>query len=450
MSRIVALLVLTLAASVALVGGAARPLTAQGSAEVILRGDPARGTGSSTDAPAELVAITGATVHTMGAAGTIKGATVLLAGGRIQAVGAKVTVPPGARRIDAAGKVVTPGLFDSYTHLGLVEVSLVKETEDATNMDPQISAAFRVDEAINPASMLIPINRVEGITRALAAPAQGKTIFNGQAAVIALGGGPSLVVRARAAQLVTLGEAGSELAGGTRGGALIQLRQALRDALDHETNRAAFDRAQHRPYSLPAADLDALLPVARGQVPLVVQVDRASDIETVLALGRELHLRLVLLGAGEGWEVASDIAAAHVPVLAYALANLPGSFETLGATLENCARLARAGVTLALVTGDAHNSRNLRQTAGNAVANGLPWDTALAAMTVNPARIWGIDTYGTLEPGKDADVVVWDGDPLEVTTAAERVFIRGVEVPQDSRQLRLRDRYLRRAGIQPP
>ncbi len=401
-------------------------------------------------APAGIVAITGATVHTMGAAGTLENATVLIAGGRISAVGAGIAIPAGARRIDAAGKVVTPGLFDSFTHLGLVEVNAVEATEDATNQDPNVSAAFRVDEAINYESMLIPINRVEGLTRALAAPSAGKTIFEGQAAVIHLGAGPALVVRATAAQVVALGETGSDLAGGTRGGALLQLRQALRDALDHDANRAAYDRAQHHPYSLPAADLEALLPVARGQMPLIVEVNRASDIETVLALGREMKLRLVLLGAAEAWKVASDVAAAHVPVLVNPLSNLPQSFDSLGATLENAARLARAGVTIAMMSGDSHNARNLRQEAGNAVAYGLPWDTALAAMTVNPARIWGLDDYGTLEAGKDADVVIWDGDPLEVTSAAEHVFIRGIEMPQDSRQLRLRDRYLRRAGVEPP
>jgi imidazolonepropionase-like amidohydrolase len=404
----------------------------------------------AAQAPAGIVAITGATVHTMGAAGTLENATVLIAGGRISAVGTGIAIPAGARRIDAAGKVVTPGLFDSFTHLGLVEVNAVEATEDATNQDPNVSAAFRVDEAINYESMLIPINRVEGLTRALAAPSAGKSIFEGQAAVIHLGAGPALVVRATAAQVVALGETGSDLAGGTRGGALLQLRQALRDALDHDANRAAYDRAQHRPYSLPAADLEALLPVARGQMPLVVEVNRASDIETILALGREMKLRLVLLGAAEAWKVASDVAAAHVPVLVNPLSNLPQSFDSLGATLENAARLARAGVTIAMMSGDSHNARNLRQEAGNAVAYGLPWDTALAAMTVNPARIWGVDDYGTLEPGKDADVVIWDGDPLEVTSAAEHVFIRGIEMPQDSRQLRLRDRYLRRAGVQPP
>jgi imidazolonepropionase-like amidohydrolase len=402
--------------------------------------------GAASPPPAETVAITGATVHTLGPAGTLYGATVVIAGGRIQAAGAGVAIPAGARRIDGSRKVVTPGLLDSYTHLGLVEVNAVEDSEDATNQDPHLQAAFDVSDTINSRSMLIPINRVEGITRAVAAPSAGKSLFLGQGAVIDLGGGPRPVVRRSVAQFVVLGEAGARAAGGTRGAALTQLREALRDALDYAANRAAYDRAQRRPYSLPRLDLEALLPAARGEQPLVVAVNRASDIEAVLALGREMRLRLILLGAAEGWEVAAEIAAARVPVLIDPLSNLPQTFEQLGATLENAARLARAGVTLAFESGDSHNSRNLRQAAGNAVANGLPWEAALAAMTVNPARIWGIDGYGTIEPGKDADLVVWDGDPLEVTSAAERVFIRGAEMPRDSRQIRLRDRYLHPPG----
>ena len=400
------------------------------------------GPGYSTDAALETVAITGATVHTMGPAGTLRGATVVIAGGRIQAVGAGLRIPDGARRIDAAGKVVTPGLLDSFTHLGLVEVNAVEDTEDSTNDDPNLSAAFDVSGTLNPRSMLIPINRVEGITRAVTAPSPGKALFFGRGAVIDLGGGAGQVVRGSVAQFAQYGEAGARAAGGTRGAALIRLRAALEDALDYGRNRAAYDRAQRRPYSLPRLDLEALLPVAGGRQPLVVLVNQASDIEAVLGLAAELKLRLILMGAAEGWKVAGKIAAAHVPVLMNPLTDLPQSFEELGATLENAARLDRAGVTLAFLTGDSHNSRNLRQEAGNAVAYGLPWEKALAAMTVNPARIWGLDGYGTLEPGKDADVVIWDGDPLEVTSAAEHVFIRGVEVPQDSRQIRLRDRYL--------
>ncbi|HVT59137.1 MAG TPA: amidohydrolase family protein [Thermoanaerobaculia bacterium] len=399
-----------------------------------------------------VVAITGATVHTMGPAGTLQNATVLIAGGRIQEVGRDLAVPVGALRIDASGKVVTPGLCDSLTRLGLVEVDAVEDTEDSTNQDERLSAAFDVSAAVNRRSMLIPINRVEGITRAVVAPSPAKSLFLGQGAVIQLDGGPDTVVRPSVALFATLGETGARLAGGSRGAALTRLREALLDALDYGANRAAYERAQHRPFALSRLDLEALLPVARGEKPLVVFAAGATDIEAALKLARELRLRLILADAAEGWEVASEIAAAKVPVLIKPQSNLPGSFERLGATLENAARLYKAGVTIAFMSAfDAHNSRNLKQDAGNAVTYGLPWDAALAAMTVNPAHIWGIaDRYGTLEPGKEADVVIWPADPLEVTTFAERVFIRGVEMPAETRQTKLRDRYLQRGGGAPP
>ncbi len=405
----------------------------------------AGGAGAAGEHP---VAITGATVHTAGAAGTLRGATVLIAGGRIQAVGVGIAIPAGARRIDAAGKVVTPGLMDSLTSLGLVEVGFGAGTNDATNHDPSLSAAFDVSVAINAGSMLLPVNRVEGITRAISGPAgDAKNLFLGQVAAIDLAGPHRTVVIPAVGQLAVFGDPGDD--GPSRVSVLLKLRHAIEDAADYDLHRQAYDQAQRRPYSVSKADLDALVPVARGRQPLVVGVNRASDIEALLGLARDLKLKLILAGAAEGWKVAGEIAAAHVPVLVNPLDNLP-EFDSLGATLENAARLARAGVTIALFTNDSDNARNLRQEAGNAVAYGLPWDTALAAMTANPAAIWGLRDYGTIEPGKDADLVVWDGDPLELTTAAQHVFIRGVEMPQDSRQLRLRDRYLHRAGAVPP
>jgi imidazolonepropionase-like amidohydrolase len=229
------------------------------------------------------------------------------------------------------------------------------------------------------------------------------------------------------------------------------LREALQDALDYAANRRAFEQGDRREYALSRLDLEALVPVVKGELPLVVTVNRASDIESTLRLAKELKLKLILAGVNEGWVVARQIAEAEVPVLLNPMDNLPGSFETLGASLENAARLASAGVTIAFMSGDAHNARNLKQAAGNAVANGLPWNAALAAMTAVPARLWGIaDRYGTLEPGKDADVVIWDGDPLELTTFADAVFIRGREIPMTSRQLELRDRYKDLGGPLPP
>jgi imidazolonepropionase-like amidohydrolase len=400
---------------------------------------------------AEPVAIVGAKVYTLGTQGTLEGATVVIDGGRIRAVGRDVAVPAGARRIDAAGKVVTPGLFDSLTRLGIVEVSAVSGTRDSAVKDDRITAAFDVVDALNPDSSLIPINRVEGLTRAVVAPAPGNSLIAGQGAVIHLGAGEDLVVRAPAAMFAVLGEAGAAKAGGSRAAAMLRLKEALEDAKDYAAHRAAFEGGDRREYALSRLDLEALVPVVEGKLPLVVSVDRASDIRAALRLAKDYRLKLILARVIEGWEVAGEIAAAKVPVLMDPMDNLPQSFEALGATLENAARMRKAGVTVAFMSGDSHNARNLRQAAGNAVAYGLPWEEGLRAMTTAPAAIWGIaDRYGTLEPGKEADVVIWDGDPLEVTSAAETVFIRGVEMPRDTRHTHLRDRYMELGGDLPP
>ncbi|HXI13491.1 MAG TPA: amidohydrolase family protein [Thermoanaerobaculia bacterium] len=400
---------------------------------------------------AETIAITGATVHTMSAQGTLQNATVIISNGRISAVGTAVSIPADARRINATGKVVTPGLFNSLTQLGIVEVSAVPGTSDTSSEIDRITAAFDVADAINPHSSLIAVNRIEGLTRVVVAPNAGKTVIAGQGAVIHLGGPGAYLVRDKVAMFAFLGEKGAELTGGARGAAILRLREALQDATDFAANRRAFESGNRRDYALSRLDLEALIPIVRGERPLVVSVHRASDILASLRLSREFSLRLILAGAGEGWKVAREIAAAKVPVLINPIHNLPESFEILGTTLENAARLHKAGVTIAFMTGDAHNARNIKQSAGSAVAYGLPWNMALAAITSVPARIWGLeDRYGTLEQGKDADVVIWDGDPLEVTTFADAVFIRGVQMSMESRQTRLRDRYKDLATPLPP
>jgi imidazolonepropionase-like amidohydrolase len=406
---------------------------------------------AAAPAVAETIVLTGATVHTMGPQGTIQNGMVVIEGGKIRAVGASVPVPAGARRIDARGKVVTPGLLNSFTQIGLVEVNAVEGSNDTAVENDRITAAFNAADAINPRSSLIPVNRVEGLTRAVVMPDTGESLIAGQAALIHLGGPGDYLVRSPLAMFATLGEGGAGLSGGSRAAALLHLREAIEDTLDYIANRKAFEQGERREYSLSRLDLEALIPVVQGELPLVLRAQRASDIQAALRLAKEHKLRLILAGVSEGWMVASEIAAAKVPVLVQPLENLPGSFELLGATFENAARLHKAGVTVAFMTGDSHNARNIRQAAGNAVAYGLPWDAALAAMTSVPARIWGIaDSYGTLEPGKDADVVIWDGDPLEVTSYPDAVFIRGVQMPTKTRQTELRDRYKDLSGPLPP
>jgi imidazolonepropionase-like amidohydrolase len=391
----------------------------------------------------ELVAITNARILPVSGPAIERG-TIVIRGARIVAVGAGVAVPAGARVVDAAGKTVTPGLIDSGIQTGTVEIPVSAEgTADESTTDARVSAAFNVVDAFNGNSTLIPVTRVEGITRALITPAGTGNVFAGQGAVMDFGGAqvPASITRAPAAMVALLGEQGAGVAGGSRATAILRMREMLQDAQDYAVNRVAFNAAQRREYSRSRLDLEALQPVLKGQVPLAIQANRASDLLAAVRLGDEFKIRVVLLGAAEGWMVADQLAKAKVAVVVKPLTTIP-SFDSLGATLENAARLSRAGVTVALASFDTQNARNLRQETGNAIANGMDRDAALEAVTLTPARVWGVaDRVGSIEAGKDADLVVWSGDPFELTGGAERVFIKGIEVPRETRQRALLDRY---------
>lgn len=398
-------------------------------------------------AAAETVAITGGRVVTMGGAGEIARGTVIVRDGRIVAVGADISVPPGARIIDATNRIVTPGLVASGTALGLIEVRAVESTDDRGAHNSAISAAFDAGYGLNPDSLLLPVARLGGITSAIATPgyddaAGRELLFAGQAAAVSLGGAPMLMKRG-VAMVLDMGDAGAERAGGARAAELVALQAIFAEVRDFAHRRAAYDRGETRDYTLSRIDLEALLPVVEGRMPLLVSVNRASDIRDALAMAREEKVKLILEGAGEGWRVAREIAAAKVPVLLTPIENNPVSFEMLGATLGNARRLAAAGVTIAIQGNGNHREREMRYNAGNAVANGLPWQTALAAMTINPARIFGLaDRIGSLEAGKAGDIVIWDGDPLETVARPVSVLIGGIEQPMKSRATELRDRYL--------
>ncbi|HEY0872016.1 MAG TPA: amidohydrolase family protein [Vicinamibacterales bacterium] len=390
-----------------------------------------------------IIAITGARVQPVEGRPIGRG-TVLIQDDKILAVGADLPVPDGARVIDAAGKVVTPGFIESNTNLGIVEISLSAEgSADQNTTDPGIGAAFTVIDAWNPYSTAIPVARVEGITRAVVAPGGTMHLLQGQAAVFDLLGEhvPASVTKAPAAMMAALGEAGAGLAGGSRGNAMVRLREVLQDAADFARNRTAWNSGQRREYVRGRLDLEALQPVLKGELPLAVQANRASDLLAAMRLADEFKLKLVLVGGAEAWMVADEIARRKVPVVVKPLTNIP-SFDALNATLENAARLRAAGVTVALSTFDTYRAGTLRQEVGNAISHGLDRDEALRAVTLAPAHVWGVaDTTGSLTPGKDADLVIWSGDPFELTTHAEHIFIRGREVPKTTRQSELFERY---------
>ncbi|MBI1968176.1 MAG: amidohydrolase family protein [Gemmatimonadetes bacterium] len=388
----------------------------------------------------QTIAITGGTVFPVSGP-KIENATVLIRDGKIAAVGPTVAIPSDASRIDARGKWVTPGLIDGGGQLGLTEIGAVTSTNEGAFHGNDVAASFNVAEGINPASNLVPVTRVEGITTALAAPAGG--LILGQAVIIDLDGPTieAMLVKSPAAMVINLSEGAKGAGGGSRAGVAARLRRVLNDALEYSRRKTDYTRAQMQALAAPGADLEALLPVLRGELPVVVMANRRSDIETAVRITREYKLKLILAGAQEGWMVAPAIAAAGVPVLVQPLDNIP-SYDALGVRYENAAALARAGVKVVLLETDSHNSRNLRQQAGNAVSYGMTWDQALRAVTLTPAEVFGVaDRYGSLEVGKVANVVVWSGDPFEFGTSVERVLIRGRDIPLRSRQTELLDRY---------
>jgi imidazolonepropionase-like amidohydrolase len=391
---------------------------------------------------AQPIAIVGGKVHPVSGPVIEKG-TVIITDGRITAVGANLPLPVGARVIDASGKWVTPGLINALTSLGLSEVGAIPGANDSSAKgEAGVAAALRVWEGLNPDSVLWAPARNEGVTSALAVPTGG--LIAGQAAFVDTAGATraELLRRTPAAMVASLTSATAEAA--SRGDLLLRLRQVLDDARAYATRKAAYERAATRPFVVSHVHLEALQPVLAGKLPLLVAVDRASDIQALLDLARDYRLRVVVQGGAEAWKIAGPLAAAKVPVLTGALENIPVSFDELGARQENAALLRRAGVSVIVVAGrrEGFNVRNVKQHAGNAVAYGLPWDEALRAVTLAPAEAFGVaDTIGSLAPGKAANLVIWSGDPFEFSTRAEQVFIRGREVRSPSRQDLLSDRY---------
>lgn len=393
-------------------------------------------------ARAETVAIVGATVYERPDK-KIDDATIIIRDGLVVEVGRGLSPPAKARRIDGRGKVVTAGLVEGFSQLGMIEVEQEPVgTDGRFGTGPsEIHAAFRATDAFDPRSVALPVARAGGITAVVAAPTGG--LVAGQSAWMVLADRVTPPAPVRDPLAVHAAVGAGATASGSRGKALAALRELLDDAAAFERNRAGFERNQSRPLRATRLDLEALVPVLRGQVPLVVRASAEADLRALLRLARERRLRLVIVGGAEAWRVASELAQAKVPVILDPTANLP-DLVARDVRDDNAAVLARAGVTVVVSTlGTPTSARTLRQLAGVAVANGLPWATALAAITTAPAEAYGLPGRGTLARGAVADLVVWSGDPLEVTTRAELVFVGGEQQPSVDHQTRLRDRYRR-------
>ncbi len=412
---------------------------------------------------AQDVAITGGRVLT--GTSVIENGTVVIRNGKVVSVGTG-GAPTGLRVIDARGKIVTPGFVAVDSGLAGTEVGSVRGTNDLANRANTLTAAFDLSYGLDPWSFTLPVARLGGVTRAVVTPQHGGSggghshddsdfagaghggfqspgLFAGQAAVIKLGGA-DILVKPRVAMVAPFGEAGATVAGGARGAEFVLFKETLAEVRAYARNKAAYERADMRALSLSRADMEALIPVANGAMPLIVTVNRASDIQQVLRLAREEGVKVILDGAAEGWLVADEIAAAKVPVILHPTTNLPSNFEMRAARMQNAAALNAAGVVIAIKgnEGSAHRARDIRYNAGNAVSHGLPFAAAIQAITVNPARIFGFDgQFGELKAGAAGDVVVWSGDPLEPLSQPSAVLIDGVEQPLQARNLLLRDRY---------
>jgi Amidohydrolase family len=394
------------------------------------------------------VLIRNARVHTVTTKGTLDRADVLVRGATIAAVGANLTAPAGVPVVDASGRELTPGIFGGINDIGLTDVSLEASTDDSSVADTmplhdlQLRPEFDPTPQFNPRAVTVAVARVAGVTWTMLMPGRpsrgGGTFLTGQASAVSLSGKFDAALAGSRTLFVDLTRGAVALSGGSRASQFMLLDQVVREA-----------RATGVPGDkdlLHAAGREALRKyLAGGRV--IFQVDRAVDIRQVIAFAQRNGMKAVIAGGAEAWVVANDLAKAHVPVVLDPFADLPANFDKIGARLDNAALLGRAGVRVAFMLNDDASTRakRIRQAAGNAAAHGLPRDVALAAITATPADIFGVGaSRGRIAPGQAADLALWTGDPLEVSTVATSVWIAGQQIEMVSRQTELRDRYLQR------
>jgi imidazolonepropionase-like amidohydrolase len=400
----------------------------------------------ASGARADPLAIAGATVWTNAADQPLKNATIVISGGRIVSVRADEPPPAGARVINASGRVVTPPLDAAATQIGLVEVASASDTDDRALQSGRLGAAFDVSLGVDANDLPVQEARAAGVARALVFPgAAASGPFAGQAARLNLGEHTGIVERPRVALFVTAGGAAAHAAGGSRAALWGEVRNALSEA---QRLGAAPSALKARDQLLNHAEIEALLPVLSKRAPLAVVAEREADIRQALAVGRDFGIAVVIVGGAEAWRVSGLLASSRVPVILDPLDDLPVSYDAIGARRDNARILAEAGVIIGfMVSGQGiylsyDVGPALREGAGVAVANGLPYAQALRAITQGAARIWGDPgRSATLVPGSAADLVVWDGDPLEPSSAPVAVVLDGREVSLTTRRTLLRDRY---------
>ncbi len=403
------------------------------------------GTAVTSGSFAQSVLIRNAMVHTAGSSGTLPDTDVLVQNGRIVAIGKDLKAPDNVRRLDARGRPLTPGLFAGLTQIGVVEIGLDAASGDESaglgGMRPEFDLAL----AYNPDSMNVDVTRAGGVTFGLLTPstasaAKGGSLIAGQAALFRLDGS-DIALDAPRALVVEFGGDSVSLAGGSRAAQYMLLHQAFTEA------RTPAQLLSHDERLLTPTGRQLLGSFLKNKGLIVIDVDRAADIRGVLAFAEREGLRIAIRHGNEAWRVARELAAAKVPVIVDPFENLPGSFDEVGSTMENAARLARAGVQVLFSLSSPGTDRALvlRQAAGNAVARGLPWESALRAITREPAEVFGVgEHFGSIEIGKRADLVLWSADPLDVTSLPTDVWLDGRAIDLRNRQTELRDRYITR------
>jgi imidazolonepropionase-like amidohydrolase len=419
--------------------------------------------------PSSVTAITGGKLLTI-THGTIENGTLLMQNGKILAAGpaASVTVPAGAKIVDARGMTVYPGLIDSETNLGLVEVESDQVNSDLVELSDEIFPQMHIYDAFHAETERIPVTRFNGITNAIVAP-ESRDTMPGQDIFIQLAGRDrdEMIVTKDVALAMNFGQepkrggrGGGGMGGGfpsTRMGEISQLRQALLDAQEYMRNRADAAKKSTEKEDEPKGgkggkggspgskfDLkyEALIPYLKGEKPVVLGAYEGHDVETAMALANEFHLKVILNHVTRSQDVLDKIAAYKVPVIVGPIYDNPGANERYDSVYSLPAQLQKRGVKIAFATYGVEFNRNLPYAAGYAVAFGLPYDEAMKAITLNPAEMWGIgDKLGSLDAGKLANVVIANGDPLDVRTSVQQVYIDGVEIPMVTRQTRLRDEY---------
>jgi imidazolonepropionase-like amidohydrolase len=436
-------------------GGCRRPLTLTLFLVLILI------LSKSALAQAKPVALKGGKLLTI-THGVIENGVIVMQGGKITAVGASssVNIPSGAEVVDATGMIIYPGLIDSETQLGLTEISADNMTNDLVELSDEIMPHIHTAEAFHAESALIPVARLNGITNAVVAPEAGDTL-PGQDCFIQLAGTNAtemLLIRDNAMPLNFTGDERRNKGGfdkrkfpSTRMGLASQLRQAFIDAEDYKARWADYDRkktdaAQNKKAEplAPKRDLklEALVPYLEGKKTIVLAAESPSDLQTAVSLANEFKLKFVLNHIAHSQPVLDYVASLKVPVIVGPIYEAPKEDERYDAVYSLPAQLYKRGVKIVFASYSAHNVRNLPDQAGFAIAFGLPYEEALKAITLNAAEVWGVsDQLGSLDVGKAANVVMANGDPLDVKTDVKQVFIQGRALPMTSRQTQLRDEY---------